>query len=80
MVIIYLGSILLQNSSGLPGNQQSEQLCIPMKTISLFDLASGVVYLASCVTTGMVGSYPAFSPLSGKSRKVYFLWHFQYSA
>ena len=28
------------------------------------------------VTITAVGSYPAFSPLSDKSRIVYFLWHF----
>jgi len=63
--------------SGLPGDYQSEQLCIPVlpEKISLFDLASGVVYRAPDVTIEAVGSYPAFSPLPGKCREVYFLWY-----
>jgi len=36
--------------------------------ITLFDLASGGVYHASCITTEAVGSYPAFSPLLRKKR------------
>ena len=65
--------------SGLPEDYQSEQLCSPAKPerIFLFDLASGVVYLASNVTIKAVGSYPAFSPLPGMNREVYFLWHLQ---
>jgi len=65
--------------SGLPEDYQSEQLWFPAmpKRTFLFDLASGVVYLASNVTIEAVGSYPAFSPLPGIYREVYFLWHLQ---
>jgi hypothetical protein len=63
--IICLVPILLSGSSGLPGNLRSEQLRTGKpETISLFDLASGVVYLAPVVTNRTVGSYPAISPLT----------------
>jgi len=39
------------------------------QSISLLDLAPGGVYLASSVTTGAVGSYPAVSPLPEISHK-----------
>ncbi len=42
----------------------------------LLDLAPSVVYPANNVTIVAVGSYPAFSPLSGNCQTVRFLWHF----
>ena len=66
MAIIYLALPLLTESSDLPEDLRSEQPRFSSKTgktISLFDLASGVVYHASVVTNEAVGSYPAFSPL-----------------
>ena len=94
MAIIYLALPLLTESSDLPENLRSEQPRFSRKTgktISLFDLASDVVYHASVVTNEAVGSYPAFSPLPreinchqlfinrGKIShgEVYFLWHYQ---
>lgn len=65
MAIIYLALPLLTESSDLPEDLRSEQPRFSSKTgktISLFDLASGVVYHASVVTNEAVGSYPAFSP------------------
>jgi len=66
VAIIYLALPLLTESSDLPEDLRSEQPRFSSKTgktISLFDLASGVVCHASIVTNGAVGSYPAFSPL-----------------
>jgi len=78
MAIIYLVRMLPSGSSSLPGDHRSEQPRSGYtRTISLLGLASGVVCHASSVTIGAVGSYPAFSPLSGKSQTVYFLWHYQ---
>jgi len=63
--IICLAPPLLTGSSGLPGNLRNEQSRSGKpETISLFDLASGVVYLAPAVTIRAVGSYPAISPLT----------------
>ena len=78
MAIIYLAPALLPGSSDLPGDLQSEQLCYPQlwKTISLFDLASGVVYHANSVTRIAVSSYLTFSPFPRLVEAVYFLWYF----
>ena len=58
--------------------RQGEQPCLKEKSHRnlLLDLAPSVVYPASDVTTAAVGSYPAFSPLSGNCQTVSFLWHF----
>ena len=63
--IIYLAHALLHGSSDLPGDLQSEQpyFLSKQRTISLFDLASGVVCLANPVTRNAVSSYLTFSPL-----------------
>lgn len=42
-----------------------------MEKTSIFDLASGGVYLAGNVTITAVGSYPAFSPLSPKGDGIF---------
>ena len=56
--------MLSLESCDLPGNHRGEQPVFQLrKAISLFGLASGVVYLASDVTIETVGSYPTFSPL-----------------
>ena len=69
MAIIYLVPMLPLESCDLPGNLRGEQPVFQLrKAISLFGLASGVVYLASDVTIETVGSYPTFSPLPRHSR------------
>jgi len=79
MAIIYLVRMLPSGSSGLPGDYRANNSNsrTSRQAASLFDLASGVVYLASNVTIRAVGFYPAFSPLprSQKTGEVYFLWH-----
>lgn len=74
MAIIYLVLPLLTDSSGLPEGTQSEQLSIPIKEkpfcltllregFTLTPINRGSLKETSCITTGAVGSYPAFSPL-----------------
>jgi hypothetical protein len=70
--------MLPSDSSGLPGNPVLVKTrtfkannFVPELTgkISIFDLASGGVYLAFGITTGAVGSYPTFSPLPAETIK-----------
>ena len=67
VAVIYLAAALLPRSSGLPEGVQGEQPCLRENPaeILLLDLAPSGVCPADDVTIDAVGSYPAFSPLSG---------------